>query len=739
MNRGLGWVLVGVVLVAGAAGWLLLSGDDGPADEGAGRSLTADHESPTTPRFDDPAPETAPDRLAPEPMDSEPRDPEPIEPPPRRGAPDATTFGPAASGETRRVTGQVRRLADGSPLEFFQVLPVTAAGAGDLQPLDWDPVLPLADDRTAWMARASRAARDDVTDDEGRFALAAVPVEAEVLRVANHHVLASFRDRSPRKMLVDLPTGADDVEDLDVLFDTGWIAVGSVRDAYGVPVAHARLKAAFLVGEARTPAGEQIVIGAGGDLLDLRPVIATSDEDGAYRVPDLAVPAQHGSLADDGDVSGTCRIEVVAPGFVYASKDLEAPDRAVVVGPVDFALERAGGLSGFARDRRGVPATGARVKVEWAMGDDHGRRPEAPDEGLVAQVDAEGFYRIGNVPPGRFVVGALAAGDEPWNGGRPGPWVADVVVEAGRDTRLDFVLGGGAVLAGRVADTSGNPVAGVRVELVRAIAWDAPANRGSTGSSHREGAHWAEVRTHPSATGASRTVLRTLEDAVETGPDGTYRFEAVSAGAKQLRTLGRKGERVLPVRHEVELLGHEILDGFDFVLGGGRTLRGRVTDRRGIPLEGVKVVVRQQDIQVWSLDEAVTTDEHGRFEVSGLPDTPLRVWLHSPRHTDRWEDLAPDQHDLEVALEPAHFLRGSVVEAGSGAPVRHFSLEIESASALFGQNVDDAKGAFELAVLSNAACTLRVSAPGFVPLTLGDVRPDDTALQPLRIVLPREP
>ncbi|HEY0375795.1 MAG TPA: carboxypeptidase-like regulatory domain-containing protein [Pyrinomonadaceae bacterium] len=92
----------------------------------------------------------------------------------------------------------------------------------------------------------------------------------------------------------------------------------------------------------------------------------------------------------------------------------------------------------------------------------------SPDRSAITRgaTDAEGNYRLTNVPAGRYIILALApAYVGPSEGGFGGTGKTVNVAEGEAVEKLDFALVPGGVITGRVREADGSPVIGERVQL----------------------------------------------------------------------------------------------------------------------------------------------------------------------------------------------------------------------------------------------------------------------------------
>jgi RNA polymerase sigma factor (sigma-70 family) len=264
----------------------------------------------------------------------------------------------------------------------------------------------------------------------------------------------------------------------------------------------------------------------------------------------------NGDFSVGGLSPGLYRIVVEAPGHARTAL------RQVVVprtSPLVVELGASGVIDGTVRLAGGGPAVGAEVSFIGG--------PE-----VLAVTSGPGGGYSAEVVPGSYRVVAIL-------GGATGTYPSAVPVAAGATARADVQLGAAAVIAGRVTDGAGGPIAGAEAVLTPA---------GTVGEMGR--------------------ALTRLDGTFELGPlgSGEYDLDVIADGHS---SESRRGLVVLPgQRFEI-----------DFRLDGVGVVEGVVRDLDGVPLEGARV----SGGKMWGgaagsvLAESVT-GTNGRYVLPGL-------------------------------------------------------------------------------------------------------------------------
>jgi protocatechuate 3,4-dioxygenase beta subunit len=606
------------------------------------------------------------------------------------------------SGPHRTVSGMVVRTSDGTPLDGVTVAAMSrealqSASAGGPLELELPEGSPL------------EIARTKIENAEGRFELS-VPVDTAALAVTKDSPWPS------RSQLYDLAAGTDDVADLRFVFDSGFTVSGVVLDEGGSRLAGGRVEVNGL--------GE-----------------TESDQIGEFTIKDVAPQKGVASV----------RVSARAPGHARGFADGLVPHSSSEVVRVELRLPVGGAIAGRITDARGEPLGDAQACIVFVMTSEHGSM--APG-GLRATSDAHGEYLIDSVPPDRYIVevgygaglaqqGGTFDGSFELDPGRPlGDqivsklveskglalrWFRDVVVVAGRTTRLDVTLYPPGVVAGRVVDDHGAAVADAKVTLDRIERWPAKDFSGSMVTSSR-----GLTITSKGGDGKGETELAQLEREVRTDAKGEYRFDKLMDGGKRLAVAAAG---LVPQSLELNLKPAESLEHVDFVLSAGLSVSGRVRDPQGSPIEGADVEIKAIDESSFTGGEIVT-DADGRFELTGLPPGPKQLLLFKTGYASVWKHVEPGQaEDLELTMNFAPKVIGFVTDV-VGAPITNFDVNISYQGSSWtnsGGNYPD--GRFEMPIDSDTRCTVTVRSAGLRTVVMEDVLPSRTAIDPLRFQL----
>ena len=236
----------------------------------------------------------------------------------------------------------------------------------------------------------------------------------------------------------------------------------------------------------------------------------------------------------------------------------------------------------------------------------------------LAATDANGTWRLSNVPAGAYLYAATARGFEPAEGGR-------VLVAADAErTDLDLVLAaGGLTLRGRITDVGGGPVADARVTACESF-----------------------------------TLHRTAEFIAVSGADGTYEL-SLAPGSYAVTVMHDDYARA-----DRDLVVEGTPAPVDFVLIPGATIRGQVIARDTQQPVADALVSSDDDAET-----RVKTDASGHFALQRLAAGPTKVSATARGYVGAPVELAlgigEQMDDVRLLVDHAVAIRGRVVTSGT--------------------------------------------------------------------------
>jgi uncharacterized GH25 family protein len=263
-------------------------------------------------------------------------------------------------------------------------------------------------------------ANADKTDAAGAFARAGLLPGQYVITTASPDFL-------PGELTVTVRAG-ENRADVVVALRAGHVIAGRVVDDRGAPLPGMKVAA----DRARELApGVQLKSATSGE--------ATTTDAG-------------GNFVLRGLDAGTVNVDAWGAGHVRG----QAPNVTVGASDVVITLLRHAQVRGHVRDEAGTPVAGSRVFGE-AVADD--RVPPLPGNVDDVVTDAQGAFVLERVPPGSLRI--VAEGD-----GHLRVASAPLDVQPGANVAgVEIVVKRGALLAVKVIDTAGQPVAGAKVTV----------------------------------------------------------------------------------------------------------------------------------------------------------------------------------------------------------------------------------------------------------------------------------
>jgi beta-lactamase regulating signal transducer with metallopeptidase domain/protocatechuate 3,4-dioxygenase beta subunit len=395
---------------------------------------------------------------------------------------------------------------------------------------------------------------------------------------------------------------------------------------------------------------------AGGNVSGSATTRATTDAEGVATftwIPGNVQTRIQFNLRSD---THSLRERVVVPG---GSADVEA--KAVLL--------RNGTLSGRVTDADGAPVAGVLVLAEGkGNSPDYGRR--------LARTRADGTYSATVPPLLHYMVGVV-------DRERAAPSRTGILVGQGAKlVDLDFRLGGGATLRGRVTiGPDRRPAGDKSITLIeRGEPFPQAGNRREPtffGAGEEELVRWARTDAE------GRYELRI-------GP-GTYRLSGPDVAARDRKDLTvRDGEELVRDYH-LEAPDRSELTGTVVVAGpGGKPVAGAIVRSGWVAATGHGGFTAM-------------ADDQGRFRVERWSDETV-VNASSPDGTlAAIVELAADRRRLDLALTPAASVRGRVVDR-DGRPLAGMAVGASwglsptdrRLRTIDAQTTTDAEGRYEL-------------------------------------------
>ena len=369
--------------------------------------------------------------------------------------------------------------------------------------------------------------------------------------------------------------------------------------------------------------------------------------------------------------------------------------------PPDDASARDASIDVRARDEKGAPVGGARVRVLALRDEADGRRAYAAGEGTAGP---DGHVRLLRLPRGEAWITADAEGRARGS--------SAVVLERG-DRSVELVLVAGHRLDVEVKDERGEAIAGAEIEAAQADPLPIGARTGADGMAHvtRLGAPpWTvtarakgfdEVTTHGAHEGEPmRMVLHKLgaiavhvvdehgagvagarvqiaspslwpARSAECDGSGAVRIGALPAGTYALRATS--GDLASPIELGTELARGEEAN-VTLRLAASVTVAVHVVGDDDAAVFGARVTLAESGISPFPVE--ATTNREGRARLGPIARGAASVAVRAESFVAR-ELAVPDPLPAEVRIALAHAgaIEGRVVDA-RGFPIDGATIEI---------------------------------------------------------------
>jgi len=485
-------------------------------------------------------------------------------------------------------------------------------------------------------------------------------------------------------------------------------------------------------------------------------------------------------------------IQAVAPGFLSGAGAVDPADAAAGRGP-ELALQPAVSAAGRVVDERGAPVAGVAVVASAAAAGKPVARP--PDGSFSrAATDASGRFELARLRPGAgYELELTRAGYAR---------LAVPVAELPPGPRVDLgtlVLEPGVVLAGRVTDRRGAPLAGAEVRLrpsaglpsrdrAEALRGRPPdATTGADGRffvadlrhgraldllTTREGylPEWTLGVEAPSpepvkvALGEASRVAGIVTD--ETGepvpgarvalrhrapPAGTVGVEPVRRAESRTAASGAGGEfrfdELTPGAVEIEARAEELLPGppIPLELAPGTEVAGvEIVLRRGAVIEGRALDARGEpvvDAELRAGPVAATSGADGGFRLAGVPPGVLGLFGRHPEYRRLVQEVhvEPGVNGLDLYFEDGWSISGRTGEEG-GEPLAGVRVEVRSESlrapATYA-TASDREGRFRVVVSEAGSYRLSATRDGFARRDLAGLEVRTAPLEDVEVTLSR--
>ncbi|MFE6963775.1 carboxypeptidase regulatory-like domain-containing protein [Agromyces sp. NPDC057679] len=361
----------------------------------------------------------------------------------------------------------------------------------------------------------------------------------------------------------------------------------------------------------------------------------------------------------------------------------------------------SGSLRGVVSAEDGSPAAEVSVNLHRFNG-------EYFEYAAGMQSGGDGAYAFESLEPGTYTLefassyGSAFVG-EWWNDQRE-QWSADSfeIAEGDELSGMDATLATGGIVEGVVTGTDGAPLSDVGVTAFAVV----------DGSVEHRASAW-------------------------TGPDGTFRFSGLLAGAYTLEFSAPWGSAFAGEwwndqldqfsADTFEVVGGQTLSGLVTELSAGGSISGIVTGTDDLPLAGVSVSANGPG---WV---SATTDADGRYELVGLAAGSYTVSFEADAFDpeavsgylrEYWDDAAEMFDATPVDVDSGESVTGidaklgragsiSGVVAVDGQPIAGVDVSVSGAG--WGSATTDADGRYEVVGLRAGAYDVWFSMPSGVP------------------------
>ncbi len=396
------------------------------------------------------------------------------------------------------------------------------------------------------------------------------------------------------------------------------------------------------------------------------------------------------------------RIYPSKPGYVPLRVFWDGEPHAIMPKTITIPMEPGKEFGGMIRNQAGKPIPNVTVTVHyWARGAGKNPHIRANINSEKTTSDADGRWRLNIMPADVsaqevriYVKHQDYLSDYLSRGFLPIPVIQQPPLKELFDQTAVMVMADGEILEGQVT-RSGHPISGARVYLTDVPWFDKP--RTTTGKDGRF-----------KLTGIDRT--QNLQD-----PTKPLALIVHAAG------------------HAPELIDVQTTSGpLKIGLSPGGSVRGKVVDEAGKPVEDAAITARQWRGRPLSL--SVKSANDGTFTLTDLPDDDVEYMIQKEGYLiAEHVDMSPSRDEYSVMLKSLVRIVGSVVDAETGKPLEKFSFtqgtDFDDGRAPFWQTFDKktiTTGKYATSIRQeNFKYRVRVEAEGYMPGESRLIKPYD--------------
>ncbi|MFQ5653946.1 MAG: carboxypeptidase regulatory-like domain-containing protein, partial [Planctomycetota bacterium] len=363
---------------------------------------------------------------------------------------------------------------------------------------------------------------------------------------------------------------------------------------------------------------------------------------------------------------------------------------------IELVLASGLAISGFVRDHLGKPLPGAGVTAFLERVEKDARMEERiqvliqlpemqSEEGVSAVTDSEGYYQLTGLEASKYRLRVSSHGHTPEERRQ---------VPAGSKD-VNFTLGLGGILSGRVQDAGGAPITEAQVDVYQ----------------QTDTSDIIEViveRALPPAASA------------ETDAGGLFSFDELGGSVQYRMMVQARGYQI----HQLEKIsvgvGQDV--DLDITLDRGKVIRGIVYDPYGAELEGARAKAifqggRPSKAPIDLQDDGVFTGEDGVFVFDTLEDGYYRVVVSHPDFATFHENrVKADNTELTVRLTQGGAVAGHIFDSQGGGAIAGATIAVRDVGGVEKKGISDAKGYYlvrGITVNPKGTANIDVAADGY--------------------------